>query len=36
LAQDGTFIVALSDVIDNAIDIVQSYLDSEIEQGVIA
>ena len=35
LAQDGTFIVALSDVIDNAIDIVQSYLDSEIEQGVI-
>jgi cyanophycin synthetase len=36
LAQDGTFIVALSDVIDNAIDIVQSYLDSEIEQGVIS
>ncbi len=35
LAEDGTFIVALSDVIDNAIDIVQSYLDSEIEQGVI-
>lgn len=35
LAKDGTFIVALSDVIDNAIDIVQSYLDSEIEQGVI-
>ncbi len=36
LAEEGTFIVALSDVIDNAIDIVQSYLDSEIEQGVIA
>lgn len=36
LAQDGTFIVALSDVIDNAIDIVQSYLDAEIENGVIA
>jgi len=35
LAQDGTFIVALSDVIDNAIDIVQSYLDAEIENGVI-
>jgi len=36
LAKEGTFIVALSDVIDNAIDIVQSYLDFEIEQGVIA
>ena len=31
LAEEGTYIVALSDVIDNAIDIVQSYLDSEIE-----
>ena len=31
LAEDGTYIVALSDVIDNAIDIVQSYLDAEIE-----
>ncbi len=35
IAEEGTFITALSDVIDNAIDIVQSYLDSEIEQGVI-
>ena len=31
LAEEGTYIVALSDVIDNAIDIVQSYLDAEIE-----
>jgi cyanophycin synthetase len=31
LAKEGTYIVALSDVIDNAIDIVQSYLDAEIE-----
>ena len=30
LAEEGTYIVALSDVIDNAIDIVQSYLDAEI------
>lgn len=29
LAKTGTFITALSDVIDNAIDIVQSYLDKE-------
>lgn len=29
LAKPGTFITALSDVIDNAIDIVQSYLDEE-------
>lgn len=36
LAEEGTFITALSDVIDNAIDIVQSYLDMEIEQGTIA
>jgi cyanophycin synthetase len=27
----GTFITALSDVIDNAIDVVQEYLDKEIE-----
>lgn len=33
LAEEGTYIVALSDAIDNAIDIVQSYLDSEIERG---
>jgi cyanophycin synthetase len=32
LAEEGTYIVALSDVIDNAIDIVQSYLDAEIEE----
>jgi len=31
LAEEGTYIVALSDVIDNAIDIVQRYLDAEIE-----
>lgn len=31
IAEEGTYIVALSDVIDNAIDIVQSYLDVEIE-----
>lgn len=31
LAKPGTFITALSDVIDNAIDIVQSYLDKETE-----
>ncbi|MBC7863101.1 MAG: cyanophycin synthetase, partial [Bacteroidia bacterium] len=29
LAKPGTFICALSDVIDNAIDLVQSYLDKE-------
>jgi cyanophycin synthetase len=29
MAKPGTFITALSDVIDNAIDIVQSYLDKE-------
>ena len=36
IAEEGTFITALSDVIDNAIDIVQRYLDSEIEEGVIS
>jgi cyanophycin synthetase len=36
IAEDGTFITALSDVIDNAIDIVQSYLDAEIEQSSIS
>ena len=35
LAEEGTYIVALSDVIDNAIDIVQSYLDAEIEKDVL-
>jgi cyanophycin synthetase len=29
LAKPGTYITALSDVIDNAIDVVQSYLDKE-------
>ena len=29
LAKPGTFITALSDVIDNAIDLVQYYLDKE-------
>lgn len=31
-AEDGTFITALSDVITNAIDIVQEYLDKENEE----
>ena len=31
IAEEGTYIVALRDVIDNAIDIVQSYIDAEIE-----
>jgi cyanophycin synthetase len=31
LAKPGTYITALSDVIDNAIDVVQSYLDKERE-----
>ena len=35
LAEEGTYIVALSDVIDNAIDIVQSYLDAEIEKDAL-
>lgn len=32
LAKEGSFIVALSDVITNAIEIVQEYLDKEIER----
>lgn len=32
LAKPGTFITALSDVIDNAIEVVQSYLDKEREE----
>ena len=32
-AQEGTFITALSDVVTNAIDIVQEYLDKENEDG---
>ena len=31
LAEKGTFITALSDVIDNAIEVVQSYLDIDRE-----
>jgi cyanophycin synthetase len=34
-AEEGTFIIALSDVITNAIEIVQEYLDKENEQGEI-
>lgn len=34
-AEEGTFITALSDVVTNAIDIVQHYLDKENEEGVI-
>jgi len=36
IAKEGTYIVALSDVIDNAIDIVQRYLDVEIESENLA
>jgi cyanophycin synthetase len=31
-AEDGSFITALSDVITNAIEIVQEYLDKENEE----
>jgi cyanophycin synthetase len=34
-AQDGSFITALSDVVTNAIDIVQQYLDKENEEGLL-
>lgn len=34
-AEEGSFITALSDVVTNAIDIVQQYLDKENEQDVI-
>ncbi len=34
-AEEGTFIIALSDVVTNAIEIVQEYLDKENEEGVI-
>ena len=33
LAEDGSYITALSDVVTNAINIVQSYLDKEQEEG---
>ncbi len=32
--EDGTFITALSDVVTNAIDLVQNYLDKENEEGL--
>ena len=35
IAEDGTFITALSDVVTNAIEIVQQYLDKENEGGVL-
>ena len=35
LAVEGTYLVALSDVVANAIEIVQEYLDLETESGVI-
>ena len=35
IAEEGTYITALSDVITNAIDIVQQYLDKENEDGII-
>jgi len=34
IADDGTFITALSDVVTNAIDIVQEYLDKENEENL--
>ena len=34
-AKEGSFITALSDVVTNAIDIVQEYLDKENEHGVV-
>ena len=34
-AEEGSFITALSDVVTNAIDIVQEYLDKENEHGVV-
>ncbi|MDI1255406.1 MAG: cyanophycin synthetase [Flavobacterium sp.] len=35
IAEEGTFITALSDVVTNAIDIVQQYLDKENEGGTL-
>jgi cyanophycin synthetase len=34
-AEEGSFITALSDVVTNAIDIVQEYLDKENESGIV-
>jgi cyanophycin synthetase len=33
--EDGSFITALSDVVTNAIEIVQDYLDKESEEGTL-
>jgi cyanophycin synthetase len=35
IAQEGTYITALSDVLTNAIEIVQSYLDKENEEAMV-
>jgi len=35
IAKDGTFITALSDVITNAIEVVQQHLDKEVEEDVL-
>ena len=35
IADEGTYITALSDVVSNAIDIVQKYLEKENELGII-
>ncbi|RQO31728.1 cyanophycin synthetase [Taibaiella sp. KBW10] len=35
IAEEGTYIVALSDVVTNAIQIVQQYLDKENEEGTV-
>ncbi|HRN99817.1 MAG TPA: cyanophycin synthetase, partial [Flavobacterium sp.] len=35
IAEEGTFITALSDVVTNAIELVQSYLDKENEEGMV-
>jgi cyanophycin synthetase len=34
-AEEGSFITCLSDVVINAIEIVQEYLDRENEHGII-
>ena len=34
-AEEGSFITALSDVVTNAIEIVQEYLDKESEEGIV-
>ena len=34
MAEEGTFITALSDVINNAIDVVQEYQAKELQEGL--